>query len=446
MNKKIIYPLIISLFIVSMSFIIFQFTSIKDEEINYQLKERKGALAGTEEYKNTRATAARLKMAIQENSADHKSMLGLAALYIQEGRITGDYMYYNPAAMQQVNNVLKADSNNFQALTYKALIYLSQHHFSDGLVVAEKAKSINPYNAFIYGILIDANVEMGDYTAAVGYADQMVSIRPDIRSYSRISYLRELHGDMPGAIDAMKMAVDAGMPGDEGTEWARIQLGHLYENIGDLRNAEMHYRIALQERPDYPYALAGLAHIESANKNYGTAINYLLKAESLVNDYSFKEELVDLYKLSGNQDKSIALAKAVIDGMNKDAESGLKNENLGHYADRELAYAYLKMKQDDKALSHAMTEYERRPKNIDVNETVAWVLYNDNKPAQALPYLKEALKTNNKNPTLLCRAGLIYAKTGEKAKAKTFLSEAFKNNPNISQELRAETITVMNSL
>ncbi|MEP6615920.1 MAG: hypothetical protein ABJA57_05045 [Ginsengibacter sp.] len=446
MNKKLIYPVAITLFLASVFFIIFQFSSIKQEDTNYQLKERKGFLAQTDEYKNTRVTAAKLKLTIQEHPDDQKSMLGLAALYIQEGRITGDYMYYNLAAMQQVNSILKKDSNNFQALTYKALIYLSQHHFADGLAVAEKAKNINPYNAFIYGILVDANVEMGEYAKAVEYADQMVSIRPDIRSYSRISYLRELHGDLPGAIEAMKLAVGAGMPGDEGTEWARIQLGHLYENTGAMANAEMHYRIALQQRPAYPYAMVGLAHIASAKHEYKSAISLLLQADSLVNDYAIKEELVDVYNLDGQKEKSADLAKYVIDGMNKDSKSGLTNENLGHYADRELAYAYLKMNEDDKALTHALTEYQRRPKNIDVNETVAWVLYNANKPVQALPYLKEALRTNDKNPTLLCRAGLIYAKAGEKEKAKSMLMDAMKNNPNIQQELKAESIHVMETL
>ncbi len=43
--------------------------------------------------------------------------------------------------------------------------------------------------------------------------NRMVSIRPDIRSYSRISYLREIHGDIPGAIEAMELAVEAGAPG-----------------------------------------------------------------------------------------------------------------------------------------------------------------------------------------------------------------------------------------
>ena len=91
------------------------------------------------------------------------------------------------------------------------------------------------------------------------------------------------------------------------------------------------------------------------------------------------------------------------------------------------------------ALKHALTEYNRRPENIDVNETVAWVYYKMKAYDKALPYLKAALKTNSKNPVLLCRAGLIYAYNGKKELAKSTLQEALKNNPNIDPELRAES-------
>lgn len=444
MNKKYIYPFILILFIASISFILIR--NKKQEEISYELLERKGSLSKKGEYLKTRAKAESLARIIEENPGDNKSRLALATLYIQEARITGNYMYYDMATMQQLNAVLKKEPENFNALTYKALIYLSQHHFADGLAVAEKAKTINPYNAFIYGILLDGNVEMGNYTDAVNNAEKMVSIRPDLRSYSRISYLREIHGDYPGAIEAMKLAVDAGVPGDEGTEWARVQLGHLYENTGDLKNAEMHYAVALNERPDYAYALAGMAHIATANTDYAKAIHYYLKADSLADDNVFKEELADVYKIAGQNNKSAIVAKAVIDNMNKDSKAGLTNDNIGHYSDRELAYAYLKINDNDKALTHALAEYNRRPGNIDVNETVAWVYYNQGKADKALPYIKEALKTNCKNPVLLCHAGLIYAKAGEKAMAKSFFQEALKNNPNIPGEIKKESLQVMQTI
>lgn len=444
MNKSYIFSALIILFVAAISFILLR--AKNQQDITYQLLERNGVLAKTDEYKKIRATASSIKTIIQQNPDDNKSRLALATIYIKEARVTGNYMYYDMAAMQQLNAVLKNDPQNFNALTYKALINLSQHHFADGLAVAEKAKVINPYNAFIYGILLDANVEMGNYDEALIDADKMVSIRPDLRSYSRISYLREIYGDFPGAIEAMKLAVDAGPAGDEGTEWARVQLGHLYEKTGDLKNAELEYSISLQERPHYAYALAGLGSISSANKEYTKAITYLMQADSLVADYAFKDKLIDVYRLNGQNDKANFLAQTVIKEMSKDATAGLTNENLGHYADRELAYAYLKINDNDKALTHALAEYNRRPKNIDVNETVAWVYYNQNQPNKAIPYLQEALKTNSKNPTLLNRAGLIYSKAGDKDKAKAFFDKALKSNPNIAQDLKIQSNVAMQSL
>jgi tetratricopeptide (TPR) repeat protein len=244
----------------------------------------------------------------------------------------------------------------------------------------------------------------------------------------------------------MKMAVNAGPPGDESTEWARVQLGHLYENTGDIKNAEMNYAIALQNRPAYAYAIAGQARIALASKNYNKAIEYYLQADSLVNDYSFKEGLADVYELTGEKDKADAITKLLISAMNKDAKKSRENENIGHYADRELAYNYLKVNDIDKALEHAMAEYNRRPDNIDVNETVAWIYYKKGDYAKALPYLEVAMKTNSRNPVLLCRAGLVYAKMGDKVKAKMILQQAFKDNPDISESLRTESRKVLKAL
>jgi tetratricopeptide (TPR) repeat protein len=239
----------------------------------------------------------------------------------------------------------------------------------------------------------------------------------------------------PGAIEAMKMAIDAGLPGDESTEWSRVQLGHLYENTGDLKNAEMNYTIALNERPGYVHAMAGMARIALAKKDYSKAIDWYQQASKLTNDFSFKEELADAYFLSGQKDKAMATAKMVIDEMNKNA-AATTDESIGHYVDRELAYAYLKVNDYEKALVHALAEYNRRPKNIDVNETVAWVYYQKGEYAKALPYIQTALKTNSKNPVLLCRAGLIYDKTGDKVKARAYLEEGFKNKANLPEYLK----------
>jgi tetratricopeptide (TPR) repeat protein len=381
----------------------------KRENKSDALLERSTAFPQTNEWTIRRNYAAALQSKIKKDPTDVKSILALTTLYVQEARITGNHMYYDRAALKCVNRVLTLDSLNCEALTFKSLIYLSQHHFADGLALAEKAHQINPFNAFIYGLLVDGNVEMGQYDSAVANADRMVSVRPDIRSYSRISYLREIHGDYHGAIEAMKMAVNAGGQGDETTEWSRVQLGRLYESTGDLKSAEMHYTIALDERPGYAYALAGLARVAVANKNLSKAIDYYRTADSMITDYSIKEEWADAYALAGKKESADSLTAIVINALSKDEQSSLSNDNIGHYADRELAYAYLKTNNYDKALEHALMEYNRRPDNIDVNETVAWVYYCKKQYAEALPYLRVALKTHSRSPVLLSRAELIHA-------------------------------------
>ena len=444
MKKKHQHPILLVAFTIIATLILFKYHS-RDNKLD-DILERNTPSSTTNEWVLMRDYASALRNKIDKNPSDVKSILALTTLFIQEARITGNYVYYDKAALKCVNRVLIQDSLNFEALTYKSLIYLSQHHFAEGLALTEKARKLNPFNAFIYGLLVDGNVEMGQYDSAIANADRMESVRPDLRSYSRISYLREIHGDYPGAIEAMKMAVNAGGQGDETTEWTRIQLGRLYEHTGDFKSAEMHYMIALEERPNYPFALAGLARVAVAVKDYIRAIEFYRKADSMVNDYSIKEEWSDAYKLVGQKSRADSLTNIVIDKLTKDEQSGRNDDNIGHYADRELAYAYLKVNDYNDALDHALLEYNRRPENIDVNETVAWAYYCKKQYNNALPYLKTALKTDSKNPVLLCHAFLIYLKAEKRKEAKAILEKARLTDPNFNARLKDEGFDPLPSL
>jgi tetratricopeptide (TPR) repeat protein len=448
MKKRYLYLVSLLLFVLAAGFIVAKYKKNEQQKTSafYPLLDRKGISLQSEEWKGVQKKFDEAIKIARTNPDDMKSRIELASIYIREARVTGNYMYYDQAAMKYVNEILENEPQNFEALTFKSLLYLSQHHFAEGLALAEKARAINPHNAFVYGILVDANVEMGNYAEAIKDADKMVSIRPDMRSYSRISYLREIHGDYPGAIEAMKMAVDAGLPGDEATEWTRVQLGHLYELTGDLKMAEMNYLVSLQYRPGYAYAIAGQARIAVASKDYEKAIAYYLQADSLVNDYTFKEQLAEIYQLTGKKNKAEELNRWLIEAMTNDAESGMSDDNIGHYADRELAYAYLRTGKHEKALEHAIAEYNRRPGNIDANETVAWIYYNKGDYDKALPFLREAMKTKTGNPVLRSHAGLIYSKNGDNAKAKMLLQSVVDSKANISQELRSDVVAVLQTL
>jgi tetratricopeptide (TPR) repeat protein len=447
MKKNFTYGIVIAVFVGIIAFIVIRFSAIrqKNESIFYALHERTGATSKLAEWATVKQQGNLLLARIKADPADKKSKLQLVTLFIQEARVTGDHAYYDKASMKYLDDVIKTDSNNFEALVMKSIIQMSQHHFSDGLQTATRAQQINPYNAFVYGMLVDGNVESGNYAAAVENSDKMVSIRPDLRSYSRISYLREIHGDLPGAIDAMKLAVDAGAPGDEGTEWCRVQLGKLFEKSGDTLNASMQYNIALNARPGYASALAGKASLETAKNNFDAAIALYQQAIQAMNDYSFKEELADTYALKGETDKATEIRKQVIDELAKQSNLAMKDESIGHYSDRELAYAYLAVNNKEKALEHAMLEYNRRPANIDVNEAVAWVHYQRGDFDKAVPFMKAALRTNSSNPTLLCRAALIYNKAGMANEMPAINRAALIYNSSIAAALRNELASNTNN-
>jgi tetratricopeptide (TPR) repeat protein len=441
MKKKFLSILLPVIFLVAVGFVVIRYKNNKaSAESNlYVLLPRKNS-NNQPEWLAAKKNADRLIAKIKANPGDTRSALALANAYITEGRISGNIAYYDKAALQTVNRLLAKDPVDYEALMIKALVQLSQHHFAEGLATAKQSLAIDSNSAFIYGLLVDANVEMGDYAAALAAADKMVSLRPDLRSYSRIAYLREIHGDYAGAASAMKLAVAAGMPADEPTEWCRIQLGRLYEKMGEVDKALFQYHISLAARPGYAYALAGLGGIAAHQKKYDSAVTCYEQAAMGITDPGIKQKLAFAYQQAGKTSKAKEMNKEVEALMMSDQQksTAVDDPEEGHYSDKEMAYLYLQTGDNEKALQHAMTEYKRRPKNIDVNETMARVYYKRNEAIKALPFVEAALVTGSRNPELLCIAGMIYLKTGDAEKSKKVLALALNNNPVIAEDIRAE--------
>ncbi|WP_118974956.1 tetratricopeptide repeat protein [Taibaiella koreensis] len=381
--------------------------------------------------------------ALKTNPANLKPYLSLATVFITEGRLTGNNGYYARAALQMLDKVTEGNPSDknllFEGLSLKSAVLLNMHQFKAALEVAEAGEKINDYNAGICGALVDANVEMGHYDAAVKACDKMLSIRPDLRSYSRAAYLRQLHGDNNGAREAMRMAVEAGVPGMESTEWARVQWGDLYLNAGKLDTAQMIYNTVLSFRAGYPYAEMGLARVAAADKHYDEAIAHTRNAIRTMSEASFVSYLGDLYLLKGDKGKAMQVYKDVVQQLEQ-GEREQSGKTLQHNGHRELAMAYLNLDDKAKALEHAKADYAMRPDNIDANDLMAWVLYKMGDYKQAALYTEKVFTTREKNATLSYKAGLIYAAAGNSDKAMQYRSEAAAISPYIDPRITASSI------
>lgn len=379
-------------------------TSIETTQLEIpQLLNRPDALGSVDEQVHVAQLYDKAVAKIQQNEKDANGWLELAEIFVNEARITGEHPYYYPAALNATEQVLSIDSISrdlkFRGLNTKALIQLALHQFEAGLETGKKAVELNPYNAGIYGALVDANVELGRYEEAVQMSDKMVSIRPDLRSYSRISYLREIHGDIDGAIEAMDMAVKAGYPGYEQTEWCRLILGGLYENHkNDLETAEMYYRQSLAERPDYPFAIAAIAEIQLKKGDIEGAEANIRKAIDLIPEVGFYGTLADIHLKKGETAEAEKIANEMVGMMKEDADAG-------HNMDLEFARLYLdRLNNAEKALEYAMKEYQVRPENIDVNKELARIYLTQENKEKAKMHLQKAMKTGTKDSGTLAMA------------------------------------------
>ncbi|QMU30005.1 tetratricopeptide repeat protein [Adhaeribacter radiodurans] len=400
------------------------------------LHERQGPISTTSEWLNTKAAIQGLQRKLREKPGDLKSKLLLGLAYMQEARITGEHPYYYPAALGLIQDVLDHESSDqvliYEATVAKATIQLSLHQFEKALETGKEALKINDHGAAVYGVLCDANVELGHYEEAIAMADKMSSLRPDLKSYSRVSYLREIHGDMPGAIEAMQLAATAGFPGLEQTSWVLVTLGSLYEKTGDLKNAEAQYNKALGQSPNYAFAISGLGRLAVKSKDYDKATQLFTKAATILPEFSFQEELVRLYQHQGQTKKAEATLKELLAGLEEDQEAG-------HVVDLELANIYLELGKDpNTALTYALKEHKKRPDNIDVCKTLAQIYYQKKEYATAASYLKKATRTNSQAADLVCLDGLVKYHLGNQVEGANLIQKSLAINPYQNTHLSTE--------
>ena len=167
---------------------------------------------------------------------------------------------------------------------------------------ASGRRPINPYNGNVYGVIGDAQVELGRYQDAFATFQTMVDTRPGVASYARVSYARELMGDVPGAIQAMEAARDiAGTPAD--AAWASYQLGELYFNQGDLAAAEHAYARGVETDANYVPPFAGLAKVAWARGHLQEAIDGYTDVVARFPSPEYVIALGDLYAADGQPER-----------------------------------------------------------------------------------------------------------------------------------------------
>src|SRR4051812_9157945 len=202
---------------------------------------------------------------------DVGSLVLLGNSYLQKVRDTGDAAYYTRAEgiFERARSI---DPRYSAVYTGLGTLALSRHDFRSGLDYGMRAHRLAPDVVQPLGVIADAQVELGRYDDAARTLQRMVDLKPNLASYSRVSYFRELHGDLTGAVEAMRLAVDAGGGAPENVAYVQSLLGDLELTRGRLAAASKAYRRAAHSFPPYAQAEVGLARGAAARDRFARAI------------------------------------------------------------------------------------------------------------------------------------------------------------------------------
>ena len=381
--------------------------------------------AGGTDVAATRAAAiVQLQDRLRAAPGDRRSWAALGSLYVEQARVTADPTYYPRAEGAFRRSLALGPEGNVEALTGLGMLANARHDFGAGLRWAERARTVNPNRPEVYGVLGDALVELGRYREGFAAIQRMVDLRPNLASYSRVSYTLELQGDVAGAARALEVAqAVASDPSD--AAFAAFQLGELRWNSGDLTGAADSYVRATRLDPTYVPPQAAQARLHAAQGDTARAIAEYEAVVTRLPAPEYVTELGDLYTVAGRTADAAREADLLraeerllrANGVNVDLEVSL------YTADHHVDLA--------RGLAAAWAEYRRRH-SLFVADALAWQLHANGRDAEALAHADEALRLGTGRALFHFHRAEIEKALGRLEAARADLQQALLLNTHFS--------------
>ena len=370
-----------------------------------------------------------LEAAARARPDDPASWQNLAQALLADLARTGDPAVATRTA-QVLDRAAELAPEAPATLLGQATLAATLHRFDEALQLADRLLANNPLDPGALAVSVDALVELGRYDQAEGRLQRLADRQPGVAALTRISYLRELHGDLPGAILAMTQAEVAASgslgpssPQAATTIAAVVALqGDVLWASGRADEAAARYGKALDLDPGLPLAEVGLARTTAAGGDLGGAIDRL---ERLVQRHPVPAAttlLVDLQELAGRPDDAAASRDLV-------RVSATLAQAAGAVTDLELAAYDVDHGVDlDAALRAAEAAYRARP-TVAAAEVAAAARLRAGRPAEASQAIVAALRLGGRDAAAHGRAALIADANRDPAEASRRLAQAFDTNP-----------------
>jgi len=373
---------------------------------------------------NTAAVVLRLQDALHAEPENVRGLDLLGLAYQQRARETGDPAYYSKSG-GVLRRALRLSPNDLLATSGLGSLELSRHRFREALSFGRRARALSPTTARNYGVIGDALVELGRYKQAFASFDEMARLVPNLDSYARVSYARELRGHYAGSVAAMKLALSAAIGEPEATAWTHVQLGKLYWSRGLVGAATREDRAALLAFRGYPGALDALALSQAARGRIRSAIELARRAVDAIPLPQYVTDLGDLLGVAGREGEArrqyalIGVIKRLLEanGVKTDLETALFD--VDHGIDRAGSVPLARK-----------AELERP--SIDGDDVLAWALARNGHCGEALHWSRAALRLGTRDALKFFHRGAIERCLGHETESRLWLRSALALNPHFS--------------
>jgi cytochrome c-type biogenesis protein CcmH/NrfG len=350
---------------------------------------------------------------------DAGAWAGLGLAYLQQARITGMPEYY-PLAEGALERSLGVRPASAEALLGMATLAAAEHDFETALRLGTRMRALEPWDPNAHGIVGDALVELGRYDRAFASFQTMVDTRPDTASFSRVSYARELVGDLPGAIRAMRRArTFSGTPTD--AAWTSVHLGLLLLNLGRVRPASEAFRDAAGLDPSSAQPLVGLSMVAVARDDLPRARRLIEEATSRTPSPEHAIASADLAALAGDVGAAARGYDLARVGFRLLARAGV---------DVTLERALFEAEHGDprRALADARAAWARR-RSMHAADAMAWALHANGRDDGAATYARRARSLGMREGLFLYHAGVIELSRRRPTEGRALLRRALEVDP-----------------
>ena len=358
------------------------------------------------------AHVARALRMVAEHPAQPGGYDELALGLSRRARESADPEYYQKA-MDALGVSRHLDPDGYRARKVRAWVLLGQHRFREALEVGNALISQVPDDLQLYCILVDANVELGNYAEAEAACQWLLDLRPgNVPGLARAAHLRELFGDVVGARELMQRAYHSTAPREkEDRAWLLTQLAELDLQSGWPQRAQVLAQQALGLFPDYHYALAAEAKALAAQENWDAALkDWERRYELAPHPENLFDVAMALRAVGRDEEASAAFRRF--------EEAALLESGAEDNANRSLVRYYIEVAdRPQDALRLARSERSRRS-DVVTRMHLAWAAFHAGEIEFARSEAEEALEVGTCDPELRLWAARIALSAGDHESAR----------------------------